>query len=111
MAQKHVILFYRMSIEESSTINFDTDEFLRKERTEELQLPPWVNPDKKLEEYRRRRQNHIVKRDNYKQRFIEYKMHIRRMHVGQKRKAPPTSLPEFLAKVTTKFLIKSKLNP
>ena len=87
-------------IQETSTINFDTDEFLQKEKdAEDYQLPPWVNPDKKLEEYRRRRQNHIVKRDNYKQRFIEYKMHIRRMHVGEKRKAPTTALPGFLAKV------------
>ena len=91
----------RMSdIQSTSTIDFDADEFFRKDdESESIKLPPWADPDKKIEEYRRRRQNHIVKRDNYKQRFIEYKTHIRKMRVGSKSRPPSRTLPEFLIKV------------
>ena len=83
----------------TSEINFETDEYLRKEPSQAFRLAPWTDPDAKIEEYRRRRQNHIVKRDDYKRRFVEFKIHIRKMHVGEHRRAPAERFPEFLAKV------------
>ena len=90
------------SIQSSSEIDFETDQFLQKEESEAFRLPPWTDPDTKIESYRRRRQNHIVKRDDYKKRFIEFKIYMRKMQVGQNRKPPSKSFPEFLAKVKTK---------
>ena len=87
-------------IQTTSEINFETDEFLQKqEPSQAFRLAPWTDPDVKIEEYRRRRQNHIIKRDDYKQRFIEFKIYMRKMHIGVNRKPPAERFPEFLAKV------------
>ena len=90
-------------IQSSSEIDFETDQFLQKEDTEAFRLPPWTDPDVKIESYRRRRQNHEIKRDDYKRRFIEFKIFMRKMQVGQNRKAPSQSFPEFLAKVSSRY--------
>ena len=88
---------------EFDTINFDTDQFFNQDRiSEAIRLPPWVDPDKKIQAYRRRRQNHIIKRDDYADRFKKYQVFLRKTKIGDQHKPPTQSFLDFADKVRIK---------
>ena len=87
---------------EFELINFDVDEFLRKDiESNAFRLPPWSDPDKKIADYKRRREKHIVIRDDYHARFIQYKIMLKKTKTGDKENKPPTkSFYDFAEKVS-----------
>ena len=82
-------------------VNFDVDEFLRKDEClSAIKLPVWSNPDKKIEDYQRRLERHKILRDDYHKKFVEYKIMLKRTHTGEKENKPPTkSFYDFVDKV------------
>ena len=82
-------------------VNFDVDEFLNKEAQSLVtRLPPWTDPDKKIQDYQRRLEKHKVLRDDYHKRFVEYKIMLKRTRTGEKENKPPTkSFYDFAEKV------------
>ena len=92
----------RLVTDDLALVNFDVEEFLQKEEClNAIKLPVWTNPDKKIEDYKRRLEKHKILRDEYHKKFVDYKIMLKRTHTGEKENKPPTkSFYEFVDKVS-----------
>ena len=92
-------------IHDLQLVDFDVEAFLTNDlKVESRRLTPWVDPDKKIADYKRRLEKHRVLRDDYHKRFIEYKIFLKRTKTGEKENKPPTkSFYEFSEKVISEI--------